>query len=1003
MPIKVEEPHVKKKLNSRVSKNHLTRHCEELSLTCGDEAISLLDTKKRDCFVAEYQTTAPRNDGNRYFCGGIGLKFCLSILVFVFYNSNLCFAAEPPRYEINAKIDTAKHMISASQKVTFTNNSSKEINEIHFHIYPHRKYTDDEKNFILRYAAYFSVNPYPDGFQNGDLEITAVSSGGKKIKYEITGSDKTILKVKLPEPVAAGKEAVVDLDFEVEIPHSYGRFGWHKNITSLLRWYPILSVLDHDEWHSYPSYPYHQPYFSDASLYSVYLTLPVNEVVIHSGVSKDETNNPDGTKTIHIESELPLRDFGMALSPDYKVKSLDAGGVKINSFYLAGDEFYGQKALDFAKDLFEYNTKNFTAYPYKEFSIAPSFLGYGGTQSSNLILIDTRVYRLPKLLMHYFDFLIAHEASHQWFYNIVGSDEFSEMFIDEGFNSYSLLRYLESKYGPDAKVMILPKGVDWFVPNFSFTRAQVERYSFVAKNSLDRPVLGELSSFQEPSSIFSITYGKGSKIVDMLRYVMGDAAFEKMMKRYFKEYQFKNISVNDLRRLSSEEAKQDLSWFFDEWLNTTKKCDYAVKDVKANKIFLVNNGDIVMPVKVRVGLDGGKEQDFDWDGKGREKEFRVDKEDTVKYVRVDPDKRILDMEMVNNNWHRKVDFVPVPLYYPAYELPVFLKSDAYSLVAGPIVGSDLGLKASWQKPQDNIFYAAGAFNINEKRYKNTVGFQQKHLFNQQISAGAEGYYNIGTHGRTDQEGFKLYIRKELWPFAYGLFDENDHVTMYFFKNDDFKSTMYTGISEDIRNLYYSKQREAIIGANFKIGRYGPYPDPITGWNITSTLENAEHFLGGKVYYWRFTPEFTGYFNLKPQNIFAGRVKLGWSSSSDKSLFQLGGERGLRGYGYKTINGAQCMMLNLEYRRDIIDGLDIGLLDNIVTLNKIQGVGFFDVGKSWFSDFNDRGFKKDVGLGVRLHVSLASFLQKVIVRLDAAQPLHEPKGKRYYWFGLEQAF
>ena len=112
---------------------------------------------------------------------------------------------------------------------------------------------------------------------------------------------------------------------------------------------------------------------------------------------------------------------------------------------------------------------------------------------------------------------------------------------------------------------------------------------------------------------------------------------------------------------------------------------------------------------------------------------------------------------------------------------------------------------------------------------------------------------------------------------------------------------------------------------------------------------------------------------------------------------------MRGFAYKTINGSQAAMLNLEYRRDLIDNLDIRFLDNLISLDKIQGVGFFDIGKSWFGSFNERSFKKDVGLGLRLHFNLGAFLEKFILRLDAAQPLNQPKARRRYWFGMSHMF
>ena len=188
-------------------------------------------------------------------------------------------------------------------------------------------------------------------------------------------------------------------------------------------------------------------------------------------------------------------------------------------------------------------------------------------------------------------------------------------------------------------------------------------------------------------------------------------------------------------------------------------------------------------------------------------------------------------------------------------------------------------------------------------------------------------------------------------------DENDHLSLYLLKSRDFKSALTSGGLEDIRNLYYRKEDEAIAGLNLKLGRYGTYPDPQEGWKFISTLENAGHFLGGDNSFWRFSPELTRYFNFNPQQKIATRLKLGLGYPDDKGLFQLGGENSLRGFAYKTINGSRALMFNAEYRQDLIDDLDIRFLDNIICLDKIQGVGFFDIGKSWFGSFNDRSFKK----------------------------------------------
>jgi len=82
---------------------------------------------------------------------------------------------------------------------------------------------------------------------------------------------------------------------------------------------------------------------------------------------------------------------------------------------------------------------------------------------------------------------------------------------------------------------------------------------------------------------------------------------------------------------------------------------------------------------------------------------------------------------------------------------------------------------------------------------------------------------------------------------------------------------------------------------------------------------------------------------------------------------------------------------------------LSFLDNIISLKKIQVVGFFDIGKSWFASFHDRDFKKDAGLGLRLHCDLAGFLERAIIRLDVAKAIDDSKEDTHLWLGIGHSF
>jgi hypothetical protein len=935
---------------------------------------------------------------------GFGVLNLFWILCLVLCNFG--YAAEPPRYEIDAKIDTANHRITAKQRVVFTNNSNQETREIYFHIYPHRKYNKSEIRFLYRYAGYFKVNLFPEGFQSGDLRINSVSSGNKSLEFDITGKDLTILKVNLDQALAPQESGELELAFEVDIPHSYGRFGWHAGITSLNRWYPLLSVWDKNGWHNYPFYLYHHPYFSDAAYYKLKLTLPKDEVVATSGILKEENQNPDGTKTLVLETTAPARDFALGISKRYSVYSLPESGIKINSYYLKGDEEKAKEAAAFAAALIKFHSQRFGAYPYSEFNIVPNYLGYGGEQSSGLIFIDTRAYKLPRFLRRYFDFLISHEAGHQWFYNMIGSDEYREMFLDEGMNSFWTLQYLESKYGYNARVMELPKILKPFIPNFSFRDSTALRYIYMAKTGLDSPVIGELSSFQEPSSIFALTYGKGAAVLEMLKAELGPEIFDKIIRRYTGEYRFKNMGLDDFIRICQEESGRDLDWFFEQWLKTKKACDYAVSKVYADRVVLKRHGEIQMPVEAKIVFSDGSEKKERWDGK--DKSFVIPTGNKkIKAVEVDPENKIgLDLDKTNNSWPRKTSFRPVPLYFLAYEIPVFLPPGSYSLVAGPSLGgSSLGVGVSAQKPFDGLLRLNSVYDFNGKAFDSKLGYEFPHLFNQQTAVGFEVFDYDSSKSGYDLSGGKIYLRKELWPASYGLFDSNDHLTLYFIRDQKLESSANPTAKEEINNLHYRRKNEAIVGLAGTFGRYGPYADPACGWKFIPTQEFAGHFAGGKEVFWRSSAELNNYLLILPryQHKLASKAKLGWGGSADKKLFQLGGPDGLRGYGMKTIEGSRMFLASLEYRLPLAADIKADSPGNLLSLDKVQAVAFFDLGKSWYGSFKDAHFKQDAGVGLRFHFDLLGFLEKAVLRLDFARAINEPKEDPHLWFGINQAF
>ena len=179
--------------------------------------------------------------------------------------------------------------------------------------------------------------------------------------------------------------------------------------------------------------------------------------------------------------------------------------------------------------------------------------------------------------------LQAHEVAHQWWGNRVIAATYRDNWLMEALANYSALLYLEKKRGTHAMEVMLASYRD----------------ALLAKNESGQTVeaagpivLGtRLASSQEPRGWQTITYGKGSWIMQMLRGRMGDTQFFAMLTQLSKRFDRKTITTEEFRKLASEflPPKSDdpeLETFFEQWVYGTGvpsfKLTWTVKGTPPN-------------------------------------------------------------------------------------------------------------------------------------------------------------------------------------------------------------------------------------------------------------------------------------------------------------------------------------------------------------------------------------------------------------------------------------
>ena len=98
-----------------------------------------------------------------------------------------------------------------------------------------------------------------------------------------------------------------------------------------------------------------------------------------------------------------------------------------------------------------------------------------------------------------------------------------------------------------------------------------------------------------------------------------------------------------------------------------------------------------------------------------------------------------------------------------------------------------------------------------------------------------------------------------------------------------------------------------------------------------------------------------------------------------------------------------LLASSEYRFPLLKRVHVSMYDHILGLEEVSGAVFFDAGEAWYNSFEEGKFRKDMGAGLRFHLSVGSFLEHVIVRIDVAHAIDDPKQDTHMWIGVNQAF
>jgi len=388
-------------------------------------------------------------------------------------------------------------------------------------------------------------------------EMSAASVQVNEVNVEpIRSLADSLLRVPLDPDLQPGESVDLSFVFTVDVPTeietNYGILAYYNGVLTLAHTYPMIAVYDDEGWNAEIPPNQGDPIYADASFFLVTVDAPGDLVLVGSG--REVRREDNGGRQVVTFAAGPARDFYLAASPDYQLTSRTEGGVTFNAYAPEGLEDGTDLALEVAIASFEVFGERYAPYPYTEFDMVATPTYALGIEYPGVIALTDQIYDVKgttngtpvSVLM---ESTVAHEAGHQWFYNLVGNDQLDDPWLDESLTQFITWQYFADRYGAG--------GANGFEQSLLSRWARVD----TQKIPVGLPV-----SAYNGVEYGAIIYGRGALFFDALREKMGEDAFDSFMRDYTASNSWGIGTGEELKDIAEDKCGCNLTPLFEEWI-----------------------------------------------------------------------------------------------------------------------------------------------------------------------------------------------------------------------------------------------------------------------------------------------------------------------------------------------------------------------------------------------------------------------------------------------------
>ena len=596
-------------------------------------------------------------------------------------------------YSIDVRLDLEHRTLTGREVLTWRNISNITTTELQFHLY-YNAWKNTRSTWMRERL--LGQGPGLHGRSEdawGWIEVTAVRllGAGDAPPIDLTDQarhispddgnpdDQTVLAVPLPQPVAPGRTVNLEIEWTSRVPRTFQRTGAIDDYFFIAQWFPKIGVLEDTGWNCHQFHASTE-FYADYGVYDVRITVPSGWTVGATGAERGVRDNADGTAT-HQYYQEDVHDFAWTTSPDLLDLS-DAfthpvlPDVAIRLLLQPEHAAQASRYFDATSSTLKYYGEWFGAYPYDHITVVdPAWQsGSDGMEYPTFFTGGARWLAPDDVATP--EAVTVHEAGHQFWYGVVGNNEFEHAWLDEGLNTFATARVLAESFDPHFRSVRFFGGfVPWVLRDVPWSRTiDGDRVTGYRRDARQDPQ--STPSFRYwPGTAFSISYDKTALWLHTLERHLGWSTLQRGMAAFYDQWRFAHPTPDDFFRTINAASGQDLSWFFDQAHGDASTFDYGIDQLTSRRlsrrgffgsagpdfsdgsdeevfettVVVRRYGDGTFPVDVLTEFEDGSTRRETWDGAGQWTAFSYERDTRGTRAVVDPDRvLLLDTNVTNN-------------------------------------------------------------------------------------------------------------------------------------------------------------------------------------------------------------------------------------------------------------------------------------------------------------------------------------------------------------------